>query len=436
MVVDRSAPTGRPTNGYLFVDSGPTGRRAPLTLPGLTVIARQGPGPLIGDMPIRDGLWLSSPQRALADNTRKTRKRGTKPAAALSDDELADWIDHLVMNSGPDHLTVLRAEAEQLAEATGRQATVGRMSELVAAAIGTRQAETGSARLTARQSGTPFDPRRIELFEVLATHLRSTAPTPIPEPTGQRGSRLTFYEAYFSNFIEGTELALDDAESVIYDGVTLPDQPEDSHDVAATFQLVSDPRDRATVPRSFDDFEGLLTERHGVLLAARTEKHPGEFKTVSNRAGATVFVAHELVRGTLKAGWRIIDSLDEPYQRAVAMMFVVAEVHPFDDGNGRIARIMMNAELSAAHQCRLIVPSVYHTEYLSALSALTNNARPEPITGVLEFAQRWTSQVDWSSRRSAEADLRSTNAFTDSGVALNLGIKLKLPSAVPAHESL
>jgi Fic family protein len=116
------------------------------------------------------------------------------------------------------------------------------------------------------------------------------------------------------------------------------------------------------------------------------------------------------------------------------MMFVVAEVHPFDDGNGRMARIMMNAELSAAGQCRIIVPSVYRTEYLSALSALTSNGRPEPINSVLGFAQRWTSQVDWTSRASAEADLEATNAFTDSGVALNNGIKLRLPSAIPAHE--
>jgi Fic family protein len=29
------------------------------------------------------------------------------------------------------------------------------------------------------------------------------------------------------------------------------------------------------------------------------------------------------------------------------MMFLVCEVHPFDDANGRLARVMMNAELVA-----------------------------------------------------------------------------------------
>ena len=37
-------------------------------------------------------------------------------------------------------------------------------------------------------------------------------------------------------------------------------------------------------------------------------------------------------------------SLDDPIARAIYMMFLVSEVHPFDDGNGRMARIMMNAE--------------------------------------------------------------------------------------------
>ena len=33
-------------------------------------------------------------------------------------------------------------------------------------------------------------------------------------------------------------------------------------------------------------------------------------------------------------------------------MFLISEVHPFDDGNGRIARVMMNAELVSAADVR------------------------------------------------------------------------------------
>ena len=49
------------------------------------------------------------------------------------------------------------------------------------------------------------------------------------------------------------------------------------------------------------------------------------------------------------------------------------------DGNGRVARVMMNAELAAAQQVRVLIPIVYRSNYISALRALSRNAWPEPI---------------------------------------------------------
>jgi hypothetical protein len=381
-----------------------------------------------------NGIYLSSQARALADNTRRTRSRGTRPPATLSDGELADWIDHLARGFGSDKLIELRAQAERLAPVTGTEDTIGRMSELIGAAVGTKKVNTPSTRLRSRQEGVPYDHARLDIFERLADHLRSVAPSPVFEPSSSRGHLLPFYEAYFSNFIEGTELDLDDAEEVVFQGRVLEGQPEDSHDVAATYGLVADPEDRGRTPSSAEEFLELLTSRHGILLAARPEKHPRRFKSVGNRAGATTFVHPDDVEGTLRMGWNTIDALDDPFHRAVMVAFVVAEVHPFDDGNGRIARIMMNAELTAGGQCRIVVPSVYRLDYLSALGALSHNARPSAIVSVLAFAQRWTSQIDWSDRQRADADLEATNAFVDSGIAILNGTKLLLPAAVPSNE--
>ncbi len=43
----------------------------------------------------------------------------------------------------------------------------------------------------------------------------------------------------------------------------------------------------------------------------------------------------------------------EPFAKAICMMFLVSEVHPFNDGNGRVARVTMNAELSSQDYQRL-----------------------------------------------------------------------------------
>jgi Fic family protein len=74
----------------------------------------------------------------------------------------------------------------------------------------------------------------------------------------------------------------------------------------------------------------------------------------ANYAGNTAFVAPELVIGTLRKGVAMFRSLRGPFTRAAFMMFLVAEVHPFSDGNGRIASVMMNAVYR--EEARLIMP--------------------------------------------------------------------------------
>src|SRR5258706_15942920 len=97
----------------------------------------------------------------------------------------------------------------------------------------------------------------------------------------------------------------------------------------------------STLPSSADDLIQLLKRRHATMLASRPEIGPGQFKSKSNRFGTTFFVEPELVVGTLERGFQFFRSLESPFQRAVFVMFLVSEVHPFADGNGRTARVMM-----------------------------------------------------------------------------------------------
>jgi Fic family protein len=157
---------------------------------------------------------------------------------------------------------------------------------------------------------------------------------------------------------------------------------------------------------------------------------------VSNRAGDTHFVAPELVSGTLKAGFDFYRSLEAPFQRAVFVMFLVAEVHPFLDGNGRTARIMMNAELAAAGEQRIIIPTVFRNNYLAALRALTRSVEPEPLVRTLDFAQRYTAKVDWSARHISLRILEATHAFTDAATAEERGVRLTIPDDILVAEIL
>jgi hypothetical protein len=110
------------------------------------------------------------------------------------------------------------------------------------------------------------------------------------------------------------------------------------------------------------------------------------------------------------------------------MMFLVSEVHPFADGNGRVARIMMNAELVAAGESRIIVPTVFRNNYLMALKALSQNGITGALVRMLDFAQRYTASVDFAELDRARFILERTHAFTDPNEAGATGIRLILPT--------
>jgi hypothetical protein len=267
------------------------------------------------------------------------------------------------------------------------------------------------------------------MLDRLIETVRERAPRPVPEtlPTS-RWEWLPFFEAYFSNFIEGTEFGVEEARRISLEGLVPPDRPADAHDVSATYELVRDPYGRTTVPANGDELVALLLERHAVLMAARPDKHPGEFKTRLNFAGGYQFVEPNLVIGTLHHGFDRMKQLVDPFARAVVMMALVTDCHPFDDGNGRIARLMVNAELSRAGEVRICIPTVYRNDYLNSLSGFSNGAGSgESLIAVLEFAQRWTAAVDWSTYDSAREVLTDCNAFLEPRMADQNNQRLLLP---------
>jgi len=163
-------------------------------------------------------------------------------------------------------------------------------------------------------------------------------------------------------------------------------------------------------------------------MALRKDKKPGEFKTKMNVAGSTQFVKPKLVMATLERGFEMYRGLEYPFQKAVFMMFLVSEVHAFTDENGRIARIMMNAELVAADQQKIIIPTVYRNNYLAALKALTHNRQSAPLIRTLDFGQKYVQAIYWERYDEARAQMETTNAFIDPTEADREGIRLRLPS--------
>jgi hypothetical protein len=423
LIADRTALEFKPApDGSIFIVSD---RKRDIELPGIIIRPRKGIAPLPDDKPFVDNLWISSQPRAFLENIRVSRARASRCSRTLSRLEIEERLELILRRSGELVLKQLRDEARLIAPELGLEREFKQLDNLIGALLGTRDETLVSKAGIARKKGEPYDPDRLPLFEVLHRALHETPPN--TRSSSATNSVLAFFEAYFSNFIEGTEFAVSEAEEIVFAGRAPKDRPADAHDVLGTYQLVSDASEMRRRPRSFDEFISILKNRHAVIMAKRPEKAPGEFKTEGNRAGSTVFVAPELVNGTLKKGFEIYQSLDAPFHRAVFMMFMIAEVHPFSDGNGRVARIMMNAELVAESEQRIIIPTVYRNNYLSALKALTHQHQPKALVRTLDFAQSYTAKIDWSDRHISRLILEATHAFFDPTEADMQGIRLTLP---------
>ena len=420
VITDRSALTGGKVDGYLYLSRD--GRPRELALPGLDVLARRGAGPVAGDLQLPGGLWQASRARALAENMRPSRSRSGRQRRTLDDHEIDAWIERLCRLEGEERLTEHRRQAERLGPQLGvevdRIAALGRK---IGAAIGSQQIPTSNRALAARQVGLPFDPDRIERFDALVVALRSAA------PQSRHGLALdstafavqAFWEAYFSNYIEGTTFTVEEAKSIVFDRAVIANRAADSHDILGTYAIVADPDEISRTAADPDDFIDLLRSRHATLMGGRPEI-AGAFKTLPNQAGSTLFVEPGLVAGTLREGWRRLAELDTAWERAVYMMFLVSEVHPFTDGNGRIARVMMNAELVAGHQSKIIVPAGFRSDYLNALRRLSRDDDPSVYIKALRFLHDYTAQIEWSTHDTAEADLGTTNAFEETDDAPRL----------------
>ena len=429
LIADRTTLDLLPAeDGSIFVVAG---RKRTIELPGVTIRPRRGPPPLDTDAPFVGGLFLSSEARAYLDNLAPSRRRKGQVSRTHGPAELETRLEMKCRHTGVDSLNRLRDQARRIAPQIGREAEFRVLDGLIGALLGTRDEALATPGGRSRRAGLPFDPDRLRLFEALHRELRSTAPvTRLARDRGAAGrTTLAFFEAYFSNFIEGTRFEVKEAADIVFKNEIPRARPADAHDVAGTWRVVSDPVEMSRTPVDPGALVNILKHRHAILMAARPEKHPGAFKVEVNRAGDTVFVAPELVEGTLIQGLDLYRGLDSPFARAVFMMFLIAEVHPFTDGNGRTARIMMNAELVAAGEERIVIPTVYRDNYLGALKAMSRGSATA-LFRVLDFAQRWVVAVPWGGLHETTAALTACHAFKSPDEAEEEGVRLRLPGGL------
>ena len=386
--------------------------RRDITLPGVKLRIAEGFGPLDSDIRIPTfggDAFISSQARALLENLASSRgdpaeRRTLGPAA------IEEWLDRFISRDLDGSINRLRDSARAIAEPLKLTAEFKQLDSTIGALLGTRTAKLSAPVAIARAARRPYDDARLKLFETLAVELQRD-PLPVPQVDPKADSQLqAFVETYFSNYIEGTQFEIEEAHDIVVHGRPLKYREDDSHDILGTYQAILKSKQDPVIPESAEAFVRMTQDWNRQVIESRKDKLPGEFKTEVNRAGQTVFVHPDMVLGTLIKGYEIIMSAATPANRSALAMFVIAEVHPFTDGNGRTARLAMNHFLTNAQLTRIIVPTVYRDDYISALKAMTNG-QPTPMPRMLTRAARFSRWLDMTSKESCFAALAQSNAL-------------------------
>lgn len=386
-----------------------------ISLPGLKIHLMEGPKGTEHDMPFIENLYISSLERRTLENLQKGRARGNS-SKCLPRTSIEEFLERMLQVNGESGLNAFRDKARVVSKELDMKEEFETLNHIIGAILSTKPSGIlTSASAQARDQGEPYDSERIRLFGVLFEALHNSHLPLIDEPNVENAAfrNFAFFESYFSNYIEGTEFEIEDARTIIETGQPLPDRNADSHDVLGTFQLVASRREMRRTPSSSDELIELLQDRHRILMAARPDRNPGMFKMQNNHAGDTHFVDCTLVRGTLRKGYEFYQALEHPFAKALYMMFMISEVHPFNDGNGRISRIMMNSELVAADQSKIIIPTVFREDYLNALRRLTRKGDPSVVIRALSRVRQFSANITGDNFEVTRKYLESCNAFKD-----------------------
>ncbi|MHB8717010.1 MAG: Fic family protein, partial [Sulfuricaulis sp.] len=266
---------GLSADGSIYL-SHPTNYNRKIELPGVRAILVKGLGPLPGDTPLgNEKLFFASRPRQLLENLSPERgSRGKSAGAKAVEERLVSILNA----SGEDELNKIRDTTRELAKSMALQHEFKKLDKLIGALLTTHAAgvlKTKEGKLVAK--GIPMDTERMARFEILAAKLRVE---PLPHRTAiavsePARSNFAFLESYFSNFVEGTEFAIEVARDIALHGRIVENRPKDTHDILGVFNLAIQSPWRDTVPPFGSDFPTELAKRHAVMMEKRPECNPG-----------------------------------------------------------------------------------------------------------------------------------------------------------------
>ena len=234
-----------------------------------------------------------------------------------------------------------------------------------------------------------------ELFaSVDALKARLDAHRPLPaDIVSQIRQDMRIRFTYHSNAIEGNTLTMSETKAVLEDGITIGGKSLKEHLEAVGHSHAIDylealaHGDEALTERTLKEFHSLIlrnidganagTYRRVNVLISGAGHIPPSVECVPEKMEA-FFRWYGATRGTL-----------HPVEFAARVHVDFVNIHPFKDGNGRTARLIMNFELMRAGFPTVIVPVDARPDYYRNLDIAATQGDYLPfVMQIAELAQK------------------------------------------------
>ena len=177
--------------------------------------------------------------------------------------------------------------------------------------------------------------------------------------------------AYSSNALEGNSLTETETKIVIEDGITIGGKPVRDHLEALGHSEAYDLLFR--LAKHQDITEANIKELHRLFYYRIDAKQAGKYRKSRVIITGTDFIppAPERIRVLMEsfvAGLPETRVKRHPVEFAAIIHGEMVTIHPFIDGNGRAARLLMNLALLQAGYPVAIIPPILRRDYLDTLN--------------------------------------------------------------------
>jgi len=175
---------------------------------------------------------------------------------------------------------------------------------------------------------------------------------------------------YTSNAIEGNTLSRAETALVVEKGIAVDGKTLQEHLEAVNHAQAFEWVIQKINSKKWHITEATILDLHQLILQKIVDNQAGRYRTVPVRiAGSTVIMPNALKVPELMKGfvsW-LHNNTNHPVVLAVDVHFKLVSIHPFVDGNGRAARLLMNMILMQAGYPPAIIRKEDRKRYIDSI---------------------------------------------------------------------